>query len=89
MMDLSSLASIGFSHANGSGVFEIPFLDRMGIVFVLCVIGMVIISYIENSKGDRAHSLEVDTSLFKVSNGFAVGSLLAIGILAALYIAFW
>ena len=89
MMDLSSLASIGFSHTNDSGVYEIPFLDRMGIVFVLCVIGMVMISYIENPKGDRAHSLEVDTNLFKVSNGFAVGSLLALGILAALYIAFW
>ena len=89
MMDLSSLASIGFSHTNDSGVYEIPFLDRMGIVFVLCVIGMVMISYIENPKGDRAHSLEIDTNLFKVSNGFAVGSLLALGILAALYIAFW
>ena len=89
MMDLSSLASIGFSHTNGSGVYEIPFLDRMGIVFVMCVVGMIIISYIENPKGDRAHSLEIDTNLFKVSNGFAVGSLLALGILAALYIAFW
>ena len=89
MMDLSSLASIGFSHTNDSGVYEIPFLDRMGIVFVLCVIGMVMISYIENPKGDRAHSLEIGTNLFKVSNGFAVGSLLALGILAALYIAFW
>ena len=89
MMDLSSLASIGFSHTNGSGVYEIPFLDRMGIVFVMCVVGMIIISYIENPKGDRAHRLEVDTNLFKVSNGFAVGSLLALGILAALYIAFW
>ena len=89
MMDLSSLASIGFSHTNSSGVYEIPFLDRMGIVFVMCVVGMIIISYIENPKGDRAHRLEVDTNLFKVSNGFAVGSLLALGILAALYIAFW
>ena len=89
MMDLSFLASMGFSKANGSGVFEIPFLDRMGIVFALCVAGMVIISYIENPNGDRVNSLEIDTKLFRVSNGFAVGSLLALGILTALYIAFW
>ncbi len=89
MMDLSFLASMGFSKANGSGVFEIPFLDRMVIVFALCVAGMVIISYIENPNGDRVNSLEIDTKLFRVSNGFAVGSLLALGILTALYIAFW
>lgn len=87
--DLSSLASIGFSAKNDKGVFEIPFLDQMGIVFVFCVVGMVIISAIQNSSGIKAHSLEVDTKLFKVSNGFAVGSLLVLGILAALYIAFW
>ena len=89
MMDLSSLASIGFSKANSSGIFEIPFLDRMGIVFAFCVIGMVIISYIENPSGNRVNSLQVDTKLFSVSNGFAVGALLILGITAALYIAFW
>ena len=89
MMDLSSLASIGFSKANSSGIFEIPFLDRMGIVFAFCVIGMVIISYIENPSGNRVNSLQVDTKLFSVSNGFAVGALLILGVTAALYIAFW
>jgi len=89
MMGLSFLAPIGFSAADARGIFEIPFLDRMGIVFALCVAGMAIISYIENPSGARSNSLEVDTKLFKVSNGFAVGALLVVGILAALYIAFW
>ena len=89
MVDLSSLASIGFSKANASGVFEIPFLDRMGIVFALCVVGMVTISSIENMSGAKANALEVDTKMFRVSNGFAVGSIIALGILAALYLAFW
>ena len=89
MVDLSSLASIGFSKANASGVFEIPFLDRMGIVFALCVVGMVTISSIENMSGAKANALEVDTKMFRVSNGFAVGSIIAMGILAALYLAFW
>ncbi len=89
MMDLSSLASIGFSSANAKGVFEIPFLDRMGIVFALCIIGMFIISMIENSDGKKANALEVDTSLFKVSNSFLVGSLIITGLLVALYAMFW
>ncbi len=89
MVDLSSLASIGFSSANATGVFEIPFLDRMGIVFALCIAGMFLISLIENADGKKANALEVDTALFKVSNSFLVGSLIILGLLVALYAMFW
>ena len=89
MIDLSSLASIGFAKANDAGVFEIPFLDRMGFVFLFCVVGMWLISMIENPKGHKSHALEVDTSLFKVSNSFLVGSLIIVGLLVALYAMFW
>ena len=89
IMDLSSLASIGFSKANAIGVFEIPFLDRMGVVFALCITGMFIISMIENADGKNAHAMEVDTSLFKVSNSFLAGSVIICGLLVALYAMFW
>ncbi|MCU0394685.1 MAG: hypothetical protein MUF29_02160 [Chitinophagaceae bacterium] len=68
---------------------EIPFLDRMAIVFVLCVAGMYAISTLENRKGVKPNSLEVDASMFKTSAGFAVGSLIIIGLLVALYTMFW
>ena len=87
--DLSSLAAIGFAKANASGVFEIPFLDRMGIVFAICIAGMIVISYMDTKNGIKSNSLEVDTSLFKVSNGFAVGALIVLGLLAAIYTVFW
>jgi SSS family solute:Na+ symporter len=87
--DLSGLANIGFAKATDAGVFEIPFLDRMGIVFGLCVIGMVIISFIDNARGVKPNGLEVDSSLFKISNTFLVGSVIVLGILAALYTVFW
>ena len=92
-MDLAFLKSTGFStlvtQANGTKIYEIPFLDRMGIVFVICIIGMYIISQIENPRGDRTHALEVDPKMFRVSNGFAVGALIIGGILIALYTLFW
>jgi SSS family solute:Na+ symporter len=87
--NLSFLSPLGFSKANDAGVYEIPFLDRMGFVFIICVIGMLIISHIENPKGDRAHGLEVDTSMFRTSRSFAVGALIIGGILVALYSVFW
>ena len=88
-MDLSFLYPAGFAVPNASGVYEIPFLDRMGFVFIFCIIGMYIISMIENSKGERAHGLEVDTKMFKTHPSFTVGSLLILGILVALYSLFW
>lgn len=87
--NLSFLAPYGFSKDNGSGIFEIPFIDRMGIIFIICIIGMYIISMIENSKGLLTNGLEVDSSMFKTSRSFAVGSLIVVGIIVALYSVFW
>jgi solute:Na+ symporter, SSS family len=89
MMDLSFLHGMGFAVANKDGVFEIPFLDRMGFVFLICVLGMVIISLIENRRGVKANGLEVDRSMFKMSPAFAAGALIVCGILTALYTIFW
>jgi solute:Na+ symporter, SSS family len=84
-MDLSFLHSTGFSQANDKGVFEIPFLDRMGFVFFICVMGMVIISLIDNKRGIKPKGLEIDSKMFKMSPSFTVGALIVVGILAALY----
>jgi SSS family solute:Na+ symporter len=89
MMDLSFLASSGFSKANAAGLFEIPFLDRMAMVFVICIIGMYIISAIDNRKGVKPHGLEVDRKMFRMDISFAVGSLIVFAILVALYSLFW
>jgi solute:Na+ symporter, SSS family len=89
MMDLSFLAPMGFSKANADGVYEIPFLDRMGFVFVIAVLGMVIISLVDRSRGVKPNGLIVERSMFKLSPGFAVGALIVCGILAALYTIYW
>mgnify|MGYP000976190285 CR=1 FL=1 len=89
MINLEPLHSIGFAVLNGEGVYEIPFMDRMAIVFILCVAGMYVISLIENRKGLKPHGLEIDSKMFRTSTGFAVGSLIIIGLLIALYAAYW
>jgi len=89
MIDLEPLHIVGLAVSNATGVFEMPFLDRMAIVFVLCMIGMYMISTIENIKGVKPNSLEIDASMFKTSTGFAIGSLIIIGLLVALYTMFW
>ncbi|MFT3705497.1 MAG: sodium/sugar symporter [Agriterribacter sp.] len=93
IMNLQWLSPFGFSkevkQKDGTMLYEIPFMDRMGFVFVICVIGMYIISTYENRKGVTAHGLEVDSKMFRTNPGFAAGALLVVGILAALYTLFW
>jgi SSS family solute:Na+ symporter len=88
-VDLSFMSSLGFSKANAQGVYEIPFLDRMGFVFILCIVGMVIITNVENRKGVQPSGLDVDPSMFRMHTSFIVGSVLVCGILVALYTMFW
>jgi SSS family solute:Na+ symporter len=87
--NLSFLSPYGFSKLNADKVYEIPFLDRMGFVFVICMVGMYIISMIENSKGLRTNGLEVDVNMFKTNRGFAIGAILVAVILTFLYTIFW
>ena len=88
-VDLSFLNPMGFAVPNANGIYEIPFIDRMGFVFLICVIGMYIISIYENKKGVQTNGLEVDKTMFKMSPSFTVGALIIMAVLAALYTVFW
>ncbi|MBC8083878.1 MAG: sodium/sugar symporter [Hymenobacter sp.] len=89
LVDLSGLAPFGFAVPNASGIYEIPFLDRMGIVFVVCVLAMVVISLVEASRGVKTNGLEVDRSMFKTSRGFAIGSIVVAVAITTLYSIYW
>ncbi len=90
-VNLSWLTPYGFFQPNpdNHGLFEIPFLDRMGFVFLFCIAGMAIINFVENKRGVVNKGLEVDAGMFRVSKGFAVGALIIIGLLITLYTVFW
>lgn len=73
-----------------NGAFpDYPFLDRMSITFLITVAVMIVISLIKPMAATDKHSIEMDTSLFKVTPGFIVGSFIICGILTALYTVFW
>lgn len=89
VVNLSFLQPLGFAKDNGKGIYEIPFLDRMGFVFAICVVGMVLISVYDNKRGIKPKALIVERKMFSVDTSFAVGSLIVVGILAALYTIFY
>ena len=71
-------------------VFPIlPFIDRMGYVFLILATLMIIISLVEGKGKDHPKAIEIDADLFSTSNGFKIGALIIAGIISALYIIFW
>ncbi|WP_131537472.1 sodium:solute symporter family transporter [Pedobacter nototheniae] len=90
-VDLKFLTPYGFYQPNfdNNGVYEIPFIDRMGFVFVLCIIGMSIITNIENRRGVIPKGLEIDKKMFKTTPGFTIGALIIIILITALYTIYW
>ena len=67
---------------------SLPFIDRVGIVFLLCAALGILISQAE---GGREHPRAVDYSRVetRTSSGFNLASLVVILMLAALYIVWW
>ncbi len=68
---------------------NLPFIDRMGVVFLILAALMIGISLIEGKGKDHPNSIDVNRELFKTSTSFKVGAFLISGIIAALYIVFW
>jgi SSS family solute:Na+ symporter len=93
VMNLEFLNSTGFAvlveQKDKTMAYEIPFIDRMGFVFAICVLLMIVISLYDHKRGVVVKGLEVDTKMFKINNGFAVGCMIIGGILVALYSIFW
>jgi SSS family solute:Na+ symporter len=67
---------------------NLPFLDRMGVVFLILAAQMIITSLVQSGQ-DQPNSIELTPDLFKTSRAFNVGALVIIGILVALYAAYW
>ncbi|HEY0770807.1 MAG TPA: sodium/sugar symporter [Sphingobacteriaceae bacterium] len=89
-VDLSWLGDYGFAVLNPeSALFEIPFIDRMGFVFLFVVAVMVVISLADKNSKNNPKGLEIDAEMFKPKGAFAIGAALVVGILTALYIIFW
>jgi SSS family solute:Na+ symporter len=84
---LAALATLPLGLGFNEWMPGIPFLHRMGYVFLILVGLMIVVSLAKPEKEVR--SVEVDAGMFRISGGFAVGTLLVVGILTALYTVFW
>ncbi|MDP9231024.1 MAG: sodium transporter, partial [Bacteroidota bacterium] len=73
-----------------NGAFpDLPFMDRMTLVFIILMLLMVVMSLADRRSRDSHKALIIDTTMFRSSPGFVLGSAIIIGILAALYTVFY
>lgn len=78
--------SMHYNVLPGADWSQIPFLDRMGWVFLICVAVMVVLGF---ALPDEKKGLEIDVAMFKVDSGFAFGAAVVVLLLIGLYWYFW
>jgi SSS family solute:Na+ symporter len=70
-------------------VYMIPFMDRMGWVFIFCVVSMVLITLADPSSKNNPKGLEIDAKMFKLEPSFILGTVVVVMGIIALYTYFW
>ncbi|HAU27512.1 MAG TPA: sodium transporter, partial [Alteromonas australica] len=90
-------ANGGLSAALGSFILSLvfwqfwpalPFIDRVGIVFLLCTALVIVVSLVEK-KGESDSAVQLHDVEFKTTSSFNVASAAVIILTAAFYIAWW
>ena len=82
------ILAIPLSVAFKYGLPNLPFMDRMGLCFLILAGLMVLISLYENRTTDRK-AFHYPVGLFKTSPRFNALSIVVMGILAVIYALFW
>jgi SSS family solute:Na+ symporter len=68
---------------------NLPFIDRMGLIFLILVAIMVLVSLMDPKSKDNAKGIDLEAELFSSSNTFKIGALAIILALGVLYAMFW
>ncbi len=83
------LLSIPLSLGMKLGFPGLPFIDRMGITFLICALLLIVISYVDNGSQDDSKQIELNPGLFKTDMTFNIGALVVMGLLAVIYTVWW
>ncbi|SFC03083.1 solute:Na+ symporter, SSS family [Parapedobacter composti] len=68
---------------------NLPFMHQMMITWILVMLVMVVISYVEGKGRDYDKGIVLEKSMFRTSPAFNIGGFLICLILVALYAIFW
>ncbi len=80
----SAVFSVGLKFA----LPELPFMDRIGLVFLLCVLVTVIVSLLDKPS-DHDSSVSLDQVSFNTEKGFNIAAIGCVIILVFFYVTWW
>jgi solute:Na+ symporter, SSS family len=84
----AAVTSVGLSYLFKFSWASLPFLDRMGLVFLIALVAAVVVSKLVPARAN-ANLITMDGVSFDTSRGFNVAALAVCLILVALYATWW
>lgn len=84
----AAILTIPIGYTLTAFTLNMPFLDRIGIVFLIITGIIILISHIERKGADDPKGIELRKGIFHTSNAFNIGSIAGMAILAVFYILF-
>ena len=85
---LAAIGTFVFSVAMKFALPDLPWMDRMLIVFILCVLTIFVTALIER-KGVSEKAIAITPGLFKTSRTFNILSVVIVAVLVVFYILWW
>jgi solute:Na+ symporter, SSS family len=85
---VAAVASLALSWLFKIFLPQIPFMDRVGIVFICCVVLAALVTLLSGSK-EQSNSIDLSGISFKTTTGFNIAGLGVIAILIGIYSIWW
>ncbi|ACE84369.1 sodium/sugar symporter [Cellvibrio japonicus] len=85
---VAAIASVVLSWSFKVFLPEVPFMDRVGLVFILCCVLAALVTYLGGAK-EQSNAIHLDDISFKTTSGFNIASVGVVLILAAIYATWW
>ncbi|WP_128548607.1 sodium/sugar symporter [Larkinella soli] len=85
----AALLSIPLSTLFKFQVPDMPFLNRMGVVFWICTAVHILISLAVSRGKDSPNAFQVDHRWFRTDSSFRMGAVAVCSLLLVIYIVFW
>jgi SSS family solute:Na+ symporter len=84
----AATASVALSWAFKIYLPEMPFMDRVGLVFILCCLLATAVTYLAGAKTQQ-NAVDLNGISFKTTGGFNIAGVGVVLILAAVYATWW
>ncbi len=84
----AAIASVAFSWAFKIYLPEMPFMDRVGVVFLICCALAALVTFIGGAKV-QSNAVDLNGISFKTTSGFNIAAVGVILILVAIYATWW